>query len=86
MTPLEQEPFTRYHEEKRADTFTVRVNEEERKMIEELKELMNVKQDSKALKVAAKVGLNVLLSSFGKDTLRYLFKKDREKLEDYKSF
>lgn len=83
---IEQEPFIRYNEEKKADTFTVKVNPQERATIEELKEIFNVKSDSKALKMAGLVGYKVLLGAFGKPLLLYLFKKDRVKLEDYKKF
>ena len=84
---LEKEPFVNYTlGEKEKDTFTVRVNAEERKMIEEIKETLNVSSDGKALKMAARIGLNVLHGTFGKDFLKYLFKKDRSKLEDYKNF
>ena len=84
---LEQKPFRRYNEEKKADTFTVRMNTEERKQLEELKEDLNIKSDSKAMKVAAlTIGRNVLHHTFTRPLLRYLFKKDRQKLEDYKNY
>lgn len=86
---LERAPFTRYtsDEEERADTFTVRLNAEERLALEDLKEMLNVKSDGKALKIAGLVvGRNVLHGTFTKPLLMYLFKKDRQKLEDFKDF
>jgi hypothetical protein len=83
---LETEPFVRYHEEKKKDTFTVTVNVEERKNLEEIKEVLNIKSDSRALKIAAWIGQKALLSTFGTPILTYLFKKDRQKLEDFKNF
>lgn len=82
--PIEQEPFVKYHEKKQADTFTCRMNPEERRMLEEIKETLNIKSDSKALKVSARVGLNVLLTSFSAPILKYLTNKDRLRLEDFK--
>lgn len=84
---IEKEPFVNYTlGEKTKDTFTVRLNDEERKMLEEIKDCLNVAQDGKALKIAARIGLNVLHNTFGRDFLRYLFKKDRLKQEDSKGF
>lgn len=85
---IEKPPFIRQTlgDDPKADTFTVRLNPEERAMLEELKELLNVAQDSKALKIAARVGLNVLQRTFSKELLAYLFKKERTKLEDFKNF
>jgi hypothetical protein len=84
---LEKPPFVKQHLEKKADTFTVRLNKEERAWLEEIKEDLNVPSDSKALKIAAlTIGRNVLHSTFTRPLLRYLFKKDRSKLEDYRDF
>ena len=76
-------------EEERKDTkevFTVRVNQEERTWLEEIKEDLNTPSDSKALKIAAYIGKNVLQGTFSRPILRFLFKKDRVKLEDYKNY
>ena len=84
---LKQVPFRKYNLGKKEDTFTVRLNEEERKQLEELKEDLNINSDSKALKVAGLIiGRNVLHSIFTRQLLKYLFKKDRQKLEDFKKF
>ena len=68
------------------DTFTVRVNEIERRMLEKAKRDLDIKADSSIIKFLAKVGLNVLHNTFGSKELRYLFKKDRQRLSDYENF
>ena len=84
---LKKKPFVAYNiGEKKTDTFTVRVNPEQRAWLEEIKEDLNIKSDSKALKIAAFVGRNVLHQLFTRPLLRYLFKKERVKLEHYKNF
>ncbi len=83
-----KQPFKSYKidDGKPKDVFTVRVNSDERRMLEELKEDLNIKSDSKALKIGALVGRNVLHSIFTRSILRYLFKKDRKKLDEYRNF
>ena len=81
------EQFTRYKldEEKALEedlVFSVRLNKEEQAWLEEIKKDLNIKANSKALKVAAFIGKNVLQSIFGRKFLRYLFKKERIKLDD----
>ncbi len=88
--PIKKAPFRSYtlEEDKkdRPDIFTVRLNKEERAWLEEVKEDLNIKSDSKALKIGAFIGKNVLHTLFTRPILRYLFKKDRQKLEDFKNF
>ena len=81
-------PFTRTHlgETPKVDSFTVRMNAEERERINELKKDLDIKGDSTALKELAFVGANVLQSLFPNGKLRYLFKKDRKRLSDYENF
>ncbi len=68
------------------DIFSVRLNKEERDLLEEIKKNFNIKSDSKALKVSARIGYNVIRGMLGPKVMRYLFKKKRDKLEDYKDF
>ncbi len=89
--PIEKKPFIRYKtdEEKvkeRSKVFTVRMNKEELKWLEELKEDLNIKSEGKALKIGAFIGKNVLQGLLSRKFLRYLFKEEREKLEYYKNF
>lgn len=58
---LEQKPFVRYHEDKKADTFTVKLNSEEREQFEEWKYLIQQEKDSTAIKQLAEIGAKVLL-------------------------
>jgi len=63
--PIQQQPFVKYHAEKKADTFTTRINAEERQMLERAKQVFQLpmeKSDSKAWKMLALVGYNVLHS------------------------
>jgi hypothetical protein len=82
---IEKEPFVKYSlEESTKDVFSVRLNKEERLWLNEVKEDLNIEQDSKALKFCALIGRNVLQNTFSRPVLKYLFKKDRIKLEDFK--
>lgn len=87
---IEKKPFVNYtlDENKKPykDVITVRLNQDERAWLEELKEDLNLKSDSTALKTGALIGKNVLQGTFTRPILRYLFKKDRQKLEDFKNF
>ena len=86
---LPKEPFRTYtldEDKKSKDIFTVRVNKEERELLEQIKEDLNIKSDGKALKIAALIGKNVLHNTFTRPILKYLFKKERQKLEDFKNF
>ena len=62
------------------------MNEEERSILEQFKEAVNVANDSKALKLGLEIGNNVLHNLLTKDKLRYLFKKERQKLTDFKDY
>jgi len=57
---IEQAPFTRYHEQKKVDSFTVRLNDEERKQLEKDKRILHQAKDSTALKQLAQIGSYVL--------------------------
>ena len=58
---LIKEPFIRYHEEKKTDTFTVKVSPKERAWLDNLKAKIHQPKDSTALKQLAKIGAKVLL-------------------------
>jgi hypothetical protein len=77
-------PFTRQtlEEEKRPDTFTVRVNKEEREELEKWKKGLNCPFDSKVMKILSRVGWNVLHGDLGEEGMRYLFSLERRKLEE----
>jgi len=85
---LPKEPFRAYSlkEEREPDKYgrpiSVRLNAEERAWLNEIKEDLDLKNDSRALKIAAFCGKNVLQAFFSRKILRYLFKKDRQKKDD----
>jgi len=87
---LKQKPFKPYKlEEERSKTsivIPVRVNIEEQAMIKAIKEGLNIHSDSKALKISARIGLDVLQSVFSGKTIKYLCSEKRERLTDYKDF
>ena len=58
---LNQVPFTRYHDEKKVDSFSVRFNEEERNQFEIAKKVIEQVKDSTALKQFAQIGMNNVL-------------------------
>ena len=80
-------PFTPYKLENERETnsivITIRVNKEEQTLIKQIKELLNINSDSKALKLSAKIGLNVIQNTFGNKIIKYLCKEKRERLTDY---
>lgn len=75
---IEQEPFQRYHEEKKVDSFTVKLNESERKVLEECKQLIEQTKDSTALKQMAIVGAKVILSTETREILDILLNNRRK--------
>lgn len=58
--PIIQKPFTRYNEEKKADTFTIRLNKQEREQLENDKKKLQQAKDSTAFKQLADIGRIVL--------------------------
>ncbi len=83
---LEPPPFTRTklddeREDDKRRVFSVSVNEKEEQMLLELRQMFQVTSDGTALKLAAKVGRNVLHSTFGQENLKHLFKKRRVRPE-----
>lgn len=59
-----KEPFRKYHldeEGKKIDTFSVRLNEEERELLERSKKVIEQTKDSTAIKQLAFIGAKVIL-------------------------
>lgn len=79
---LEQEPFRKYNLTKGADTFTIRMNDVERKELEEAKKILNQKRDSTAAKQLMEIGKIVLHEGLTGKILHFLFKnkKNNERL------
>jgi hypothetical protein len=78
---IEQKPFRQYNE-KKADTFTTRLNENERKKLNIAKVLLDIDKDSTALKLLAWIGLNVLNTTFSPKLIKYLSSSKRNRLSD----
>ena len=85
---LPKKPFRSYtlDGDKQPDKYgrpiSIRLNIEERAWLNEIKEDLDIKNDSRALKIAAMAGKNVLQTFFGRDILKYLFKKERKRKGD----
>ena len=60
-------------------TISVRVNAKEQELIKEMKRILNIHMDGTALKICAKVGFNVLRSSFGDSILSYISSRNRKR-------
>lgn len=79
---IEKTPFrtTKLEEEKKDDhreTFTVSINKEERKRLDEDKKLLQQEKDSTALKQLAELGHNVLHSDLTGKSLRVVLDNKR---------
>jgi hypothetical protein len=75
---LEQKPFTRYHETKKVDSFTVRLNTEERELLNKCKILIEQPKDSTALKTLAWFGAKVIHSPQTAYLIDTLFKNKQK--------
>ena len=82
--PIEKKPFVNYtleedKKEEASEVLTIRINKEERQLIDELKALMNFTNDAKAIKAGLQLSKNVILSTFGATFFRYLTSNTRRK-------
>jgi hypothetical protein len=75
---LEQKPFVRYHEEKKQDCFPVYLNEEERKLLDACKKLIEQPKDSTALKILAWIGAKHIEGPETRYLIETLFKNKRK--------
>jgi hypothetical protein len=77
---LEKKPFVRYTEgdEPKKDSFTVNLNEQERKDFEELKKILEQEKDATALKQLASIGAKTLLDPKTALILETIFKNKRK--------
>lgn len=86
---LEKKPFVRYKfdEEKALEkdiTFTIRLNEEEQKLLSRVKSLLDIPQNSTTMKILAfEIGTNVLFNNFSEKLLKYLSSNRRTRKSDY---
>lgn len=75
---IEQEPFRKYNEDKSVDSFTVRLNEEERILLNSCKNILEQSKDSTALKQLAWLGAKVLHEDKTKYLIDTLFKNRKK--------
>ena len=76
--PLETVPFIRYHEEKPVDSFSVRLNDEERALLDVCKKIIEQQKDSTALKTLAWIGAKVIHEPKTAYLIETLFKNKRK--------
>ena len=84
---LTKKPFTSYtldeeRDKPKRDVFSVSLNKKERELLDKFKQDTNIPMDSKAMKLAAIMGVNVSNSIFGPQILKYLSSQDRTKVID----
>lgn len=75
---IEQEPFRKYNLEESSDTFTIRLNSEERILLERIKHLIEQEKDSTAMKQIAWIGAKVLLEEKTAYLLGTIFENKRK--------
>lgn len=75
---------TNLESNKERDQFTVELDAEERKALEEIKILFDIKSDSKALKLCLENAINSKNFNFNKETWLYILRSDRQRLSNYK--
>ena len=91
MTMIKK-PFQNYtlEEDKvkdaKSEIISIRLNVEERAMINETKALFNIEADAKAIKLLMKWSYFVIHGKSIADIFKYLFKKERKKMVDSESF
>ena len=71
-------PFYRTKENQDKSVMTIRLNDEERALLEDIKATLDITSDGAALKLAAFKGWGVLQRTFGRDFLKWLSDKERE--------
>ena len=77
---LKTEPFVRYHEKKKRDSFTVNVNKEQRAMLEWAKKKLQQTKDSTAMKQLATIGAKTLQSNLIGPTVDIVLDNKRKNL------
>jgi len=74
---IKQTPFQRYNEEKKVDSFSVRLNDEERLLLVACKEILEQPKDSTALKQLAWIGAKVIQEEKVNYILSSIFKNKK---------
>ncbi|MBI4140394.1 hypothetical protein HY485_01010 [Candidatus Woesearchaeota archaeon] len=74
---FDKAPFVRKHLDTTDDIITLRLNDEERAQLNDVKETLQLDADGTALKIALDVAQNVILGTVGKKTMQYLCSQRR---------
>lgn len=71
-------PFYRTKESQDKGIISIRLNQEERAALEDIKQVLDIGSDATALKLAAFKGWGVLQRVFGRNFLRWLSDRERQ--------
>jgi len=87
---LVRPPFTstKLQEERDAEKrnrFTVNLNPQEAEQLDKFMKLTDIQEKSVAIKFCMEFATNVMHNSFGDEFTKYLFKKERKRMSDYKN-
>ena len=87
--PIKQVPFKSYRleEEKLKDnrkTFTISLNEQEQKDLEDIKLCLDIKSDGVALKLMLEAGKNVFFKGWNPKTWQYITREKRSRYSEFK--
>ena len=74
---IEKKPFVRYNADKKQDSFTIYLNEQERELLNRSKEIIEQEKDSTAIKQLAWIGANLIEDKKISTLLGYVFKNKR---------
>jgi hypothetical protein len=81
--PFEPKKTEEERTEEKSWVISIRINDEENALIQKAKQILDIESDTKALKIMARVGLNVIQNTFSEETMRYLSSSKRERKTDY---
>jgi len=81
--PFEPKRTEEEREEDKSWVISLRINESEKALIDKAKTILDIESDTKALKIMAKIGLNVIQNTFSEEIIKYLSSSKRERKTDY---
>lgn len=73
--------FVRKHPNAMDDIISIRLNAQDRADLNELRVILNIKEDGKAFKMALRLAKNVIHSTFGAKFMTYLCAGKRSRLD-----
>lgn len=73
-------------EDNKRDQIVIQINTTQRVELEEIKRIMDLKSDARAIKELAWIGKNAMVMLLGDAKPHYLFKKDRARLGKSRDF